>query len=222
MKKQIIVLIAALACLMLTACGTQDIISGYTSGDVKLGQYKGVTYEGQDVSVTDEEVRDSVQTNLISTHKQNVDVEGKTVVEDGDTVICDYKGFMDGEQFDGGTTENAEIQIGVTSMIPGFTEGFIGAEIGVEKEIDVTFPDPYSINPDYSGKDATFKILVHRIVTKEEPEYTDEFVAANTEYSTVAEYDESVRKTLTDKKQQAADTKKKYDVMLKIIRASWS
>ena len=220
MKKTVLIAIAVLTCLMLTACGTQDIITGYSSGDVKLGQYKEVTYTPEDVSVTDEEISNKVSTDLLNTHMQNVDVEGKTVVEDGDTIICDYKGFMDGEQFDGGTSENAEIVVGEEGMIPGFVEGFVGAEIGVEKDVDVVFPDPYDMNPDYAGKPATFKILVHRIVTKEIPQYTDDIVAQYTEYSTVAEYDNYVRETLTQQKQTSADTKKKYDLFLKIIRSS--
>ena len=81
---------------MLTACGKADIVTGYKSGDVKLGQYKGVTYTPEEVSVTDDEIMSEVQRSLIENHEQNVDVEGKTVVENGDTIICDYKGFMDG------------------------------------------------------------------------------------------------------------------------------
>ncbi len=220
MKKTVLIAIAVLTCLMLTGCGTQDIITGYTSGDVKLGQYKEVTYTPEDVTVTDDEVSEKVSSTLLSTHMQNVDVEGKTVVEDGDTIICDYKGFMDGVQFDGGTKENAEIVVGEEGMIPGFMEGFVGAEIGVEKDVEVVFPDPYDINPDYAGKPATFKILVHRIVTKQIPQYTDEFVAENTEYATVEEYDNYTRETIAEQKQTTADTKKRYDLFLKIIRSS--
>ncbi len=219
MKTRILIAMCVLACLCLTACGSHDIISGYNSGDVKLGQYKEVTYDPQEVVVTDEEIREKVEAELINKHEQNVDVEGKTVVEEGDLVICDYTGYMDGEQFDGGSTTDAEIQVGASGMIPGFMEGFIGAEIGVEKEFDVTFPDPYEVNPDLAGKPATFKIIVHRIVKKELPQYTDEIVQKYSEYKTTAEYDESVRASITEEKQKAADTKKKYDIMLKIIRA---
>ncbi|MCR5432543.1 MAG: trigger factor [Lachnospiraceae bacterium] len=220
MKTKLLTLTAVLACIMLTACSSKDAISGYSSGDVKLGQYKEVTYVPEEVTVTDDEVREEVITRLIDTHKQNVDVEGKTVVENGDIIICDYTGYIDGEQFQGGSTTDAEIEVGNASYIPGFQEGFIGAEIGVEKEFDVTFPDPYELNPDIAGKPATFKVLVHRIVTKETPEYTDEFVAENTEFKTVEEYDNSIRAELTENKQEHADTKKKYDVFLKIIRSS--
>ena len=220
MKTRILIAMCVLACLCLTACGSHDIISGYNSGDVKLGQYKEVTYDPQEVVVTDEEISEKVQTNLINNHEQNVDVEGKTVVEEGDLIICDYTGYKDGVAFDGGSTTDAEIQVGASGMIPGFMEGFIGAEIGVEKEFDVTFPDPYEVNPDLAGKPATFKFLVKRIVKKELPQYTDEIVQKYSEYTTTAEYDESIRTSLTEEKQKSADTKKKYDIMLKIIRAS--
>ena len=220
MKTKLLIVICVLTGLMLTACGKADIVTGYKSGDVKLGQYKGVTYTPEEVSVTDDEIMSEVQSSLIENHEQNVDVEGKTVVENGDTIICDYKGFMDGEQFEGGTVENSEIIVGSEGMIPGFMEGFVGAEIGVEKEFDVTFPDPYQPNTAYSGKPATFKILVHRIVTKALPDYNDELVKQYTEYTSVAEYEDSIRQKLTDRKQTSADSKKKYDVFLKIIRSS--
>ncbi len=220
MKAKLLILITMFTCLALTACGSSDVITGYESGDVELGQYKGVTYVPQDVTVTDDEVWEKVQAELIEKHEQNVDVEGKTVVEDGDTVICSYTGYVDGEQFTGGTSESSEIVIGAGSMISGFEDGIIGAEIGVEKSFDVTFPEDYSINPDVAGKLATFKVLVSRIVTKELPQYTDELVATYTDYTTVPEYDDHIREELSTEKQQEADLKKKYDVFLKIIRAS--
>ena len=220
MKTKAVIFIAVLACVMLTACGSTDVISGYSSGDVKLGQYKEVTYEALEVSVTDEQVMEKVNSELISVKKQDVDVEGRTVVEDGDTIKCHFTGYIDGEPFDGGSSEDSEIIVGAGSMIPGFEEGIIGAEIGVEKEIDVTFPEDYQLNSDLAGKPAVFKLTVDRIIEKKEPEYTDEFVAANTDCSTVQEYNEKIRSELLETEQKKADTKKKYDLMLKIIRAS--
>ncbi len=220
MKTKVLILIAVFACLMLTACGSTDIISGYSSGDVKLGQYKEVTYEGDDVTVTDDEVKTYVQSNLVTKNQVNIDIEGKTVVENGDTVICKYTGYMDGVQFEGGTSEESEIIIGKGSMIPGFEEGFIGAEIGVEKEINVTFPDPYDPNPSLAGKPATFKILVNRIVTKGYPEYNDELVQKYTEFETMADYEYDVRSNLLTEKETRAEAKKKYEVFKKIIGAS--
>ncbi|MCR5829245.1 MAG: trigger factor [Lachnospiraceae bacterium] len=220
MRTKLLIILTVFTCLMLTACGSTDIITGYTSGDVDLGQYKEVTYQPEEFTVTDDEVSERVQNRLIATHQENVDVEGKTVAENGDLVICDYKGFVDGVQFEGGTTENAEIRVGDSGMIPGFMEGIVGAEIGVEKEFDVTFPDPYDMNAELSGKQATFKVLVHRIVTKQSPEYTDELVASYTDYETTAEYNDVIRQEITKEKQQEADTKKTFDVFKKIINAS--
>lgn len=216
MKKIIVTVMCLAACLALTACGSKNVISGYTSGSVRLGQYRGVTYEGTKVEVTDDEVAEDVQTNLLEKYKQNVPVEGRTIVEDGDVVIVNYKGFIDGEQFDGGTAENAEIIIGQSSMIPGFVEGMIGCEIGVTKNVDCTFPEDY-FNADVAGKDAVFEITVNQICVKQEPEYTDETVATYTEYSTVAEYNDYVRETILSRKQSSENTKKQYQVFKKII-----
>lgn len=219
MKKLLLIIMTIGACLMLSACSSTNVITGYSDGDVKLGQYKGVTYDGQKVEVTDEEVAEDVKSSLLETYKTNRPIEGRTVVEDGDVVILDYTGYVDGVAFDGGSQENAEIIIGQSSMIPGFCEGIVGCEIGVSKDVPVTFPEDY-FNEELAGKDAVFTMLVHQICEKVEPEYTDETVATYTDYETVAEYNDYTREKLLSSRQTAADTKKQYDVFKKIIASS--
>jgi len=222
MKKISLILVIGAALALLTACGSTDVVSGYTSGDVKLGQYKGVTYEPDEteIVVTDEEIANRVSSQLLDANSYLEEVTDRTVVEDGDSIVYDYAGTIDGVAFDGGTATDAELVIGSGSMIDGFEDGIIGCEVGVAKDITVTFPENYKEGSDLNGKEAVFNILVKKISTEVTPEYTDETVAEYTDMETVAEYDQFVKDKLTEEKQKVADTKKQFEIFKKIILSS--
>ncbi|MGD6816754.1 trigger factor [Metabacillus sp. 84] len=140
--------------------------------EVKLGEYKGLEVEKEDTEVTDEDVEQELKQLQERQAELVVKEEGK--VEDGDTVVMDFEGFVDGEAFEGGQADNYSLEIGSASFIPGFEEQLVGLETGAEQEVEVTFPDEYHAE-DLAGKAATFKVKIHEIKAKELPELDDEF-----------------------------------------------
>lgn len=140
--------------------------------EVELGEYKGLEVEEFDTTVTDEEVEESLK-QLQEQHAELVVVEDGTV-EEGDTVVIDFKGFVDGESFEGGEAENYSLEIGSGQFIPGFEDQLVGLKPGEEKEVKVTFPEEYHAEH-LAGKDAVFEVKVHDLKRKEVPELDDEF-----------------------------------------------
>lgn len=174
--------------------------------EVTLGAYKGLEVEKVSVDVTEEEVDERIQEEAEKNARQ-ITVEDRPV-QDGDEVILDYEGFVDGVAFEGGKGENYPLTIGSGSFIPGFEEQLIGAEAGTEKEIHVTFPEEYHAE-ELKGKEAVFQCKIHEIKAKELPEIDDEFASEVSEFDTLEEYREDVRKQLTDKK--AAEGREKQE-----------
>ncbi len=140
---------------------------------VELGEYKGIEYDAPSDEVTDEEVNDEIKKLQDQNAELVVKEEGE--LENGDTAVFDFEGFVDGEAFEGGQAENHELEIGSGQFIPGFEEKMIGMKAGEEKEIEITFPENYQAEH-LAGKDATFKVKLHEIKTKEVPELSDDFV----------------------------------------------
>ncbi len=141
--------------------------------DVELGQYKGLEYEEPSDEVTEEEVNAEIQ----KLREQNAEliVKEEGALEEGDTAVFDFEGFLDGEPFEGGKAENHELEIGSGQFIPGFEEKMVGMKPGEEKEIEITFPEDYQAEH-LAGKDTVFKVKLHEIKVKEVPELNDEFV----------------------------------------------
>ncbi|MBS2969916.1 trigger factor [Metabacillus sp. KIGAM252] len=140
--------------------------------EVKLGDYKGLEVDKDDAEVTDEDVDQELKQLQERQAELVVKEEGK--IEDGDTVVMDFEGFVDGEAFEGGQADNYSLEIGSGSFIPGFEEQLVGLETGAEKDVEVTFPEEYHAE-DLAGKAATFKVKIHEIKAKELPELDDEF-----------------------------------------------
>ncbi|CEG28057.1 trigger factor [Bacillus sp. B-jedd] len=140
--------------------------------EVKLGEYKGLEVEEFDTTVTDEDVNKEIDT-LRERHAELV-VKEEGTAENGDTVVLDFKGFVDGEAFEGGESENYSLELGSGSFIPGFEEQLVGVAAGESKDVEVSFPEEYHA-AELAGKPATFKVTVHEIKGKELPELDDEF-----------------------------------------------
>ncbi len=140
--------------------------------EVKLGEYKGLEIEAFDTEVTEEEVAAELK-SLQERHAELVVKEEGAAVE-GDTVVIDFEGFVDGEAFEGGKAENYSLELGSGSFIPGFEEQLVGLAAGEEKDVEVTFPEEYHAE-NLAGKPAVFKVKVHEIKGKELPELDDEF-----------------------------------------------
>ena len=164
--------------------------------EVTLGEYKGLSVPKTEVNVTEEDVMTEIKREQ---EKNAVLNSVERPVQDGDQTIIDFEGFMDGVAFEGGKGEDYPLTIGSNAFIPGFEEQLIGAEIGKEAEVNVTFPENYH-SEDLAGKPAVFKVTVKDIKEKELPELDDEFASEVSEFETLAEYKEDVKKKLTERK----------------------
>lgn len=181
---------------------------------VSLGKYKGIEVEKHDVSVSDEEVEAELKKEQEKNAKYS-DVTDRAV-KDGDMITLDFEGFVDGEAFQGGRGDSYPLTIGSHSFIPGFEEQLVGAEIGVEKDINVKFPEDYQAE-ELKGKDATFKCTVKSIREKTLPELNDEFADDVSEFETLDAYKEDIKSKLGAKKEEDAKNAKENAVIDAII-----
>ena len=184
-----------------------------TKPEAELGQYKGIEVEKTDIVVTDEEVDAEIKKTQ---EQQSREVTVDRPAENGDTVVIDYAGTVDGVAFDGGSATGHSLVLGSGSFIPGFEDQLVGAVAGSDVEVNVTFPEDYHA-PDLAGKAAVFACKVNEVKTKEYPEIDDEFAQDVSDFDTLAEYKEDVKKTLTEKKETQAKAAKQQKVMDKVI-----
>lgn len=185
--------------------------------EVKLGKYKGVKVEKADIAVTDEEVDAEINKER-ENNARNIEVTDRPV-KDGDMTVLDFEGFVDGAAFEGGKGENYPLTIGSGAFIPGFEEQLIGAEIGKEVEVNVTFPEDYQAE-ELKGKAAIFKCTIKEIKEKELPELDDEFAGEVSEFETLEEYKADVKAKLTEKKEKEAKDAKEAAVIEAIVKDS--
>ena len=185
--------------------------------EVKLGKYKGVKVDKIDTTVTDEEVEAEINKER-ENNAGNITVEDRPV-KDGDMTTLDFEGFVDGVAFEGGKGENYPLTIGSGAFIPGFEEQLVGAEIGKEVEVKVTFPEDYQAE-NLKGKDAVFKCTIKEIKEKQLPELDDEFASEVSEFETLAEYKEDIKKNLTEKKEKDAKNAKEDAAIQAAVEAS--
>ncbi len=183
--------------------------------EVTLGQYKGVKVDKADLEVTEEEVTAEIDKER-DKNSRTVDVTDRAV-KDGDVATIDFEGFVDGVAFEGGKGSDYPLTIGSHAFIPGFEEELIGAQIGVETEVNVTFPEDYQAE-ELAGKPAVFKCTVKRLQEKQLPELDEDFVGEVSEESdTVEEYREEIRKKLEKRKTDEAKAVKEDAVVDAII-----
>lgn len=170
--------------------------------EIKLGKYKGVSVDKIDVKVTEEEINEAIEQE-----RQNAAriVSVERPVQNGDTVTIDFDGYMDGVAFEGGKGENYPLEIGSHSFIDGFEDQIIGKNLDDEFDVNVTFPENYQA-ANLAGKPAVFKVKIHEIKEKQLAELDDDFASDVSSYDTFAEYKDSVKKNLEEKK--ADDAKK--------------
>ena len=182
--------------------------------EVTLGKYKGVTVEKKAVEVTDEEI--SAELDRVREQNARILTVDDRPVADGDETVIDFEGFVDGVPFAGGKGEDYKLVIGSHSFIDTFEEQLIGKNIGEEVDVNVTFPEEYHA-AELAGKPALFKVTVKAITAKELPELDDEFAVDVSEFDTLAEYKEDIKKNLLEKKEKEAKFAKEDAVVDKII-----
>ena len=186
--------------------------------DVELGQYKGLEFKKKAVKVTNDEVDEAIkkdQDKLTTWEK----VEGRAA-EDGDKVIIDYSGSVDGVKFEGGTAENQELTLGSHMFIPGFEEQVVGMNVGESKDITVKFPADYGVDT-LADKDAVFAIKLHEIEKKVVPALDDEFVKDVSETAnTVAEDKKEIKENIKARKESEAEIELENEMIETIAKSS--
>ena len=185
--------------------------------EVTLGKYKGVQVTKIDTTVTDEEVEAALEKEQ-QKNSRTVTVTDRPVAN-GDTAVIDFEGFVDGVAFEGGKGENHPLEIGSHSFIDTFEDQLVGHNAGDEVEVNVTFPEKYQA-ADLAGKPAVFKVKINEIKAKELPELNDEFASEVSEFDTLAEYKEDLRKHLEVEKENEAKRTKEDEAIKKIIDKS--
>ncbi|MBQ7370759.1 MAG: trigger factor, partial [Blautia sp.] len=182
--------------------------------EVTLGEYKGVEVPKTEVTVTDEEVDEEIKKEQ-QKNSRKITVEDRAAEKD-DTVTLDFVGSVDGEEFEGGKGTDYPLVLGSGSFIPGFEDQLIGAKTGDHVEVKVTFPENYQAE-NLKGKDAVFQCDIKKIEATELPELDDDFAQDVSEFDTFAEYRESVVKTVTERKENAARQAKEDAAVEKVI-----
>lgn len=175
--------------------------------EVKLGDYKGLNVPKNEVSITDENVEKQLKT-FQDRQGKLVDAPEGAEVKDGDFTTLDFKGFVDGEAFDGGEGKDYPLQIGSNSFIPGFEDQLVGAKIGEERDVNVKFPEEYHAK-ELAGKDATFKCTIRSIKTKELPAIDDELAKKVSKFETLDELKADIRKNLEENAERTAENDQK-------------
>ena len=181
--------------------------------EVELGEYKGITVEKADDQVTDEDVENELK-NIADRSARLVDVTDE--IKSGDQTVIDFKGTVDGTAFNGGTAEDYPLTIGSNQFIPGFEDQIIGHKTGETFDVNVKFPEDYHAK-DLAGKDAVFAVTVKSAKQKELPEINDEFADNHSEFSTLAEMKEDLKKKVQERKTAAAKTENENKVVEKVV-----
>ncbi len=183
-----------------------------TKPEAELGKYKGVEIKKIEYKVTDEDVEHEL--GHMQEHNSRLLSVDDRPVEKGDIANINFEGFVDGVAFEGGKAENHDLEIGSNTFIPGFEDQIIGMNIDEEKDIQVKFPEEY-FSKDLAGKDATFKVKVNEIKKKELPVLDDEFAKDVSEFDTLKELKDSIKK----KQQKQNDERAKYETQDAVIKA---
>lgn len=180
--------------------------------DVELGEYFGVKVKKLSTEVTEEDINAHIERDLKS--KADLELVEDAVIENVNTVIFDFEGFVDGVAFEGGKAENYSLEIGSGSFIPGFEEQMVGLKTGQEATIKVTFPENYQAE-NLAGKDAEFKLMIHEVKKLVLPELTDEFVAelGIENVKTVEEYKQHLVEHIKEEKEEASANAFEFDVV---------
>jgi len=179
--------------------------------EVKLGEYKGLTAEKEEVKVSADDVKERLN-EMAERNARLVSVDRKA--KKGDIAVIDFEGFDNGEAFEGGKGENYELELGSGSFVPGFEDQVIGMKAGEEKDLDITFPEDY--HKDLAGKKVVFHVKAKEIKCKELPKLDDDFAKDVSEYDTLKELKDSIKREITEQREQAAKFAVESSLMEKV------
>lgn len=220
MKKKIIFAAALIGMtIVFSACGSNEkyttIDASLESKITELAQYKGLSYAPAQVTVTDEEVEEEMEMEL-SWYGAYEKIPDKTVAEEGDTVNIAFQGTINGEEFEGGTSEGYDLTLGDGEMIEGFEEAIIGKNVGDTVTVDLVFPEDY-YDESAAGQNVTFEITLNQIEEYVEPELTDEFVKENLEYENIEAFREATRNSLVESGMEEAREEAQSELIEEIM-----
>lgn len=186
---------------------------------IAIGEYHNIEIEKVEVEeVTDESVQSEFDAYMDAFNKE-VEVTDRDTLENGDIADIDFVGKIDGEEFEGGSSEGYKLELGSGSFIPGFEDGLVGVKKGESKSLALTFPENYQ-NQDYAGKNVVFDVTVNGIYKTEKPEVTDEFVKENTEFESIDAYKADIRSTMEESKKNAAVNTKRNAIWSALVSNS--
>ena len=185
--------------------------------EVKLGQYEGIELEKVEYNVTKDEVEEEIK--KIQNQNARIIEADERPIKEGDIVTIDYEGFADDEQFEGGTAQNQNLEIGSGKFIPGFEDQLIGKNREDEVEVKVTFPDEYHAD-NLAGKDAVFKVKIHEVKQKELPEVDDELAKDVSEFETLEEFKNDIQQRLEKEAEEKQIAENENNAVEKIVENS--
>lgn len=214
-RKSLFILTGVMAAVLFTGCEKKGAYSDYAKY-VTLSDYKGIEVERVIYTVTQDDLDAEIE-NLLYSYSETTEITDRPAQE-GDIVTIDYVGTIDGEEFDGGSEEDCEVELGTDSFIDGFEDALIGMELGETKTFTVTFPEPY--DGELDGKDAEFTVTMNEIYQLEMPEMTDAFVKENTEYLTVSELEQGYLQELQESYDDDSNSTAAYDALYQIMEDS--
>ena len=228
LKITVVLCLAAMFIFMFSACAEKEFVDlsigsetpyDYDlSGYIKLGKYKGVEIGPYETAVSDEELQSEI--DYILDYYKTAESINEGTAADGDTVIIDYVGRLDGVEFEGGTADGYSLTLGSGAFIPGFESSVVGHNVGETFTISVTFPETYP-SENLAGKEAEFEITMHGILVYHLPIYNDEFVTANfAPFTTVAELETDIRNDLTAQKEENVMYTKMDDALYAVMENS--
>lgn len=213
-------LVLVIGMIAMTGCGTKVTIPDEYDYDlseyIKLGEYKGLSYEAGSDAVSQGEIEEYIKSVLEQSKTTKTVTDG--VVDESSIVDIDYEGYIDGVQFDGGTGSET-LDIDNSSFIEGFAEGLIGHSVGENFDINVTFPEDYG-SSELAGKPAVFKIKINSIQQDVLPEYNDDFVKNNTDFDNTKDYEADIKDKLKAEKERDNQKQAITDVFGQIVDAS--
>ncbi len=185
--------------------------------EIELGEYRGLEAEQGEVNIDDLQVDHQIY--MLREQNSRLVPKEDQPAQDGDLVTIDFKGFVDGEPFEGGEAEDHSLELGSHSFVPGFEEQLVGLKQGDEKEIKVTFPEDYS-NEDLAGKEATFQVSLKQVKEKQLPELNDDFVKEVSEFDTFEEMKADLKEKLLKNAEEQSKTKLEESLIEKVTDAS--
>ncbi|HHT96802.1 MAG TPA: trigger factor [Clostridiales bacterium] len=216
-KNKVILIMCVCMLLILTGCNKKNSKNYKLKDHVKLGQYKGIEVKVQKIDVTDNDVKGTIKSELLSKFVTEKEVTDRTIVKLNDLVDIDFEGRLDDIPFDNGKGENFPLEIGSQQFIEGFEEQLIGAEVGQTVNLNVKFPEEY-FSAELAGKDVVFIVKVNSIISEMSyPELNDEFIKENTEFETAEAYIKSIKEKLETSKEEYIKNAKTNEVFNAIV-----